>query len=105
MAHQAGARRQGGAGGSFFVESRKGELKEIRRLLGDMKVQRDPKKLREVVKKVISYMTQGIDVSSLFDTMITLSYTKDIVLKKVGLGGEAGGGWRGGGWGQGGGGA
>ena len=33
-------------------------MNELRKLLGDIRVQRDTKHMREVVKKVISYMTQ-----------------------------------------------
>ncbi|XP_034682475.1 beta-adaptin-like protein A [Vitis riparia] len=38
---------------------------------------------RELFKKVISYMTIGIDVSSLFGEMVMCSVTSDIVLKKM----------------------
>lgn len=38
---------------------------------------------RELFKKVISYMTIGIDVSSLFGEMVMCSATSDIVLKKM----------------------
>jgi hypothetical protein len=38
---------------------------------------------RELYKKVISYMTVGIDVSSLFSEMVMCSATSDIVLKKM----------------------
>lgn len=38
---------------------------------------------RELFKKVISYMTIGIDVSSLFSEMVMCSATSDVVLKKM----------------------
>jgi len=38
---------------------------------------------RDVVKKVIAYMTLGIDVSRLFSEMVLASNTKDLVLKKM----------------------
>jgi AP-4 complex subunit beta-1 len=36
-----------------------------------------------VIKKVIAYMTLGIDVSRLFSDMILASNTKDLVIKKM----------------------
>ena len=35
-----------------------------------MAVERDPKRKRDVIKKVIAYMTLGIDVSRLFTEMV-----------------------------------
>jgi vesicle coat complex subunit len=35
-----------------------------------MSVERDPKRKRDIIKKVIAYMTLGIDVSRLFTDMI-----------------------------------
>lgn len=40
-------------------------------------------KKREVIKKVIAYMTLGIDVSRLFTDMMMAIETKDIVVKKM----------------------
>jgi AP-4 complex subunit beta-1 len=52
--------------------------------------EKDDKKKREVVKKVIAYMTlgimffySGIDVSKLFPEMCMASYTNDMVQKKM----------------------
>ena len=39
-------------------------------LLKDINVERDMKRKREVIKRVIAYMTLGIDVSRLFTDMI-----------------------------------
>jgi AP-4 complex subunit beta-1 len=38
---------------------------------------------RDIIKKVIAYMTLGIDVSRLFSDMIMAIETKDIVVKKM----------------------
>nr|CAD1824099.1 unnamed protein product [Ananas comosus var. bracteatus] len=38
---------------------------------------------RDLFKRVISYMTVGIDVSSAFSEMVMCSATSDIVLKKM----------------------
>lgn len=66
MAKAAG----GAAGPAYFVQSKKGEVNELQQLLRNLKVQRDPVRKREVVKKVIAYMTLGIDVSRLFGDMV-----------------------------------
>ena len=39
--------------------------------------------MREVVKKVIAYMTLGIDVSRLFSEMVLATQNKDIIIKKM----------------------
>jgi vesicle coat complex subunit len=43
---------------------------------------RDTKK-RDVIKKVIAYMTLGIDVSRLYPEMVKASRTEDVVMKKM----------------------
>lgn len=40
-------------------------------------------KRRDVIKKVIAYMTLGIDVSRLFPEMVKASMTDDVVMKKM----------------------
>ena len=72
-----------GAGQPYFVDQKKGEVNELRQLLGKLSVQRDKKKMREVVKKVIAYMTLGIDVTRLFDQMVMACHTTDLVIKKM----------------------
>ncbi|EPS72403.1 hypothetical protein M569_02352, partial [Genlisea aurea] len=66
--------------------SGKGELldlkTQLRQLAGSRAPGTDDTK-RELFKKVISYMTIGIDVSSLFSEMVMCSATSDIVLKKM----------------------
>jgi hypothetical protein len=42
-------------------------------LLKNINVERDVKRKREIIKKVIAYMTLGIDVSRLFTDMIMVS--------------------------------
>ena len=39
----------------------------------------DPKKTRDAIKKVIAYMTQGIDVTRLFNEMVLAIETRDLV--------------------------
>ncbi|PPR85919.1 hypothetical protein GOBAR_AA34779 [Gossypium barbadense] len=55
---------------------------QLRQLAGSRAPGVDDSK-RELFKKVISYMTIGIDVSSLFGEMVMCSATSDIVLKKM----------------------
>lgn len=44
---------------------------------------KDDGKKRDAIKKVIAYMTLGIDVSRLFSDMIMASHTNDLVQKKM----------------------
>lgn len=72
----------GGGGGaapipdSYFTESRKGEISELRNLLRGFAAERDPARKRDIIKKVIAYMTLGIDVSRLFTEMMLAIETR-----------------------------
>ncbi|RWR77412.1 beta-adaptin-like protein A isoform X1 [Cinnamomum micranthum f. kanehirae] len=55
---------------------------QLRNLAGSRAPGTDDSK-RELFKKVISYMTIGVDVSSLFSEMVMCSATSDVVLKKM----------------------
>ena len=46
-------------------------------------MEKDGVRKRDIIKKVIAYMTLGIDVSRLFTDMIMAIETKDIVVKKM----------------------
>ena len=46
-------------------------------------MEKDVSRKRDIIKKVIAYMTLGIDVSRLFTEMIMAIETKDIVVKKM----------------------
>ena len=81
-----GAPQQNGAGAvpdSYFTESRKGEVNELRNLLRNFSTERDPQRKRDIIKKVIAYMTLGIDVSRLFTEMMLAIETRDLVIKKM----------------------
>lgn len=71
----------------YFVDQKKGEvneLKQVRIFVGDpsiqlkfgvqmlknLNIEKDVRRKREIIKKVIAYMTLGIDVSRLFTDMI-----------------------------------
>jgi vesicle coat complex subunit len=68
---------------SYFTESRKGEVNELRNLLRNFSTERDMKKKRDIIKKVIAYMTLGIDVSRLLTEMMLVIETRDLVIKKM----------------------
>jgi AP-4 complex subunit beta-1 len=67
----------------FFVDHKKGEVNELRQLLRNTSLEKDHMKKRDVIKKVIAYMTLGIDVSKLYPEMIKASRTDDVVQKKM----------------------
>jgi vesicle coat complex subunit len=52
-------------------------------LLRTVNGDKDTKRKRDVLKKVIAYMTLGIDVSRLFPDMVLATNTKDLVIKKM----------------------
>eukprot|EP00916_Digyalum_oweni_P023868 GHVL01039533.1.p1 GENE.GHVL01039533.1~~GHVL01039533.1.p1 ORF type:complete len:752 (-),score=116.34 GHVL01039533.1:509-2764(-) len=68
---------------TYFEVRRKGEVEELRVFLKNAIVDKDPGRKREAIKKVIAYMTVGIDVSRLFPEMAMLSCTTDLVQKKM----------------------
>jgi len=71
--------QQGGAApipDSYFTESRKGEINELRNLLRGFASERNPQRKRDIMKKVIAYMTLGIDVSRLFSEMMLAIETR-----------------------------
>ena len=61
---------------SYFTESRKGEINELRNLLRGFATERDPQRRRDIIKKVLAYMTLGIDVSRLFTEMMLAIETR-----------------------------
>jgi AP-4 complex subunit beta-1 len=68
---------------TYFENLKKGEVEELMMLLRDASMERDQRKQREVIKRVVAYMTLGIDVSALFSQMIMASNTSDLVQKKL----------------------
>jgi len=68
---------------SYFTESRKGEVNELRQLLRNFSMEKSPLRRRDIIKKVIAYMTLGIDVSRLFTEMMLVIETRDLVIKKM----------------------
>jgi len=58
----------------FFVDYKKGEVNELKNLLNNPNIERDPIKKKDVIKRVIAYMTLGVDVSKLFTEMVKVTY-------------------------------
>ncbi|KAA0706835.1 AP-4 complex subunit beta-1 [Triplophysa tibetana] len=58
-------------------------VKELKRALSNPNVQADRLRYKNYITRVIRYMTQGLDVSSLFMDMVKASATVDIVQKKL----------------------
>jgi len=58
-------------------------VNELKQLLRSIYIDKDPQKKKDVIKKVIAYMTLGIDVSRLYPEMVKASRTDDVVTKKM----------------------
>lgn len=54
----------------FFVDHKKGEVAELMNLLKNPSIDRDISKKKDIIKRVIAYMTLGVDVSKLFYEMV-----------------------------------
>ena len=67
----------------FFVDHKKGEVVELLKLLTNPNTEHNAQKKKDVVKRVIAYMTLGVDVRKLFYEMVKVSITDDIVMKKM----------------------
>ncbi|XP_066922710.1 uncharacterized protein [Clytia hemisphaerica] len=62
---------------------KKSDVAELRTRLQNAMAKKDEKACRSAIKKIIQYMTLGIDVSELFPHVIMTSVTNDIVQKKL----------------------
>ena len=49
-----------GTGGGLFVDHKKGEIPELKNLLRDSAVDKDPKQKRAIMERVVGYMTLGL---------------------------------------------
>ncbi|XP_054319437.1 AP-4 complex subunit beta-1 isoform X2 [Pongo pygmaeus] len=58
-------------------------VKEVKKALCNPHIQADRLRYRNVIQRVIRYMTQGLDVSGVFMEMVKASATVDIVQKKL----------------------
>jgi AP-4 complex subunit beta-1 len=57
----------------FFVDHKKGEVAELMNLLKNPNLDRDINKKKDIIKRVIAYMTLGVDVSKLFHEMVKVN--------------------------------
>ena len=67
----------------YTPAEKKGEINELKAQIKSADAERDQVKKRECLKKVLAYMTLGIDTSGLFTEMIMACATKDLVQKKM----------------------
>jgi AP-4 complex subunit beta-1 len=68
-------------GGQYF--DRRGEVAELKQGLRSAISERDTAKMKENIKRVIGYMTLGIDMSRLFSEMVMAAQLGDIVQRKM----------------------
>ncbi|CUG86398.1 beta adaptin, putative [Bodo saltans] len=68
---------------TYTPAERKGEVSDLRTQLRDPTIDKDNNRRRDVLKKVLAFMTLGVDTSSLFTEMIMACITKDLVQKKM----------------------
>lgn len=66
-----------------YAEVKKGEIEELNEQLRKFINNRSDFEKTEVLKKIISSMTLGMDMSDLFNTIIMASRTPDLVQKKM----------------------
>jgi AP-4 complex subunit beta-1 len=57
----------------FFVDHKKGEVAELMNLLKNPTIDKDLNKKKDIIKRVIAYMTLGVDVSKLFYEMVKVN--------------------------------
>jgi vesicle coat complex subunit len=62
--------------GYFSEAGKKSEVNELKKLLEQAAIQRDPVQYKKVIQRVIACMTLGMDMSSLFMQMIMVFLTK-----------------------------
>lgn len=62
---------------------RKGEVNDLKTQFRDPLTDKDPARRRDLLKKVIAFMTIGVDTSILFSEMILACITKDLISKKM----------------------
>lgn len=66
-----------------YFQDKRGEINDLKNLLKDIHVERDAKKKREVIRKVIAFDTLGYDCSKLLPFLVIAASTSDIVVKKM----------------------
>ena len=67
---------------SYFTDVKRSEVTELQSLLRSLPHSASEKR-RDAIKKVIAYMTLGIDVSALFSDIVVCVETRDLTVKKM----------------------
>jgi len=67
----------------YFTEVKKSEMNVLKNSLSTATNERDSEKIKEVLQRIIYYMTIGMDVSPLFPDVTMVAATTDIVIKKM----------------------
>jgi vesicle coat complex subunit len=62
---------------------KRGEVHDLKILLSRALKKIKPKELNSILKKIVLYMTYGVDVSPLFPEVLMLSQTPDLLSKKM----------------------
>ncbi|KAN0014486.1 hypothetical protein ACTFIU_000804 [Dictyostelium citrinum] len=68
---------------SYFSEIKKSELGLIKNNLATAINERNADKIKEILQRIIYYMTIGMDVSVLFPDVIMVASSNDIIIKKL----------------------
>ncbi|KCV72604.1 hypothetical protein H696_00188 [Fonticula alba] len=71
------------SGRAMTLQDHSREVNQLRLQLRSPENQRDPEKYLKYVKRTISYMTQGIDVSSLFSELVIATNTQSMIQRKL----------------------
>lgn len=71
------------ATGSYAPSERRGEIADLKAQLRESNNDKDLSRKRELLKKVLAFMTLGVDTSAVFTEMILSCVTKDLVQKKM----------------------
>jgi hypothetical protein len=53
---------------------KKGEINDLKDALSDPNIEKDQEKKRELLQRVIAYVTMGVDTSKLFENMILVFF-------------------------------
>lgn len=69
--------------GSYAPSERRGEIADLKAQLREQGLDKDANKKRELLRKVLAFMTLGVDTSAVFTEMILSCVTKDLVQKKM----------------------
>jgi len=76
----AASPRAGSGSKANYFDNRRGEISQLHKLLVKANQGRDVKQRKEVVKKVIAFMTIGVDVTSLFSDMVMVRVLQDFLI-------------------------